>query len=195
MEYSDEEIKRLKNDPVFINELQQREERAERERDIVQLYDVLDTILALDENNKERINKIYGTILEVALEQLQSKLEGESFFDLDNERDHLALRAIYEYGIEQYNHDRLHEAKELFIMLSILTNNPTFIGAMQIHLIAILKNIPFNEFLEKFVDMEKMNSSNESFFILYFYDSANRFLHENGQLIREAIQEVKNLKI
>lgn len=195
MEYSNEDIINLKNDPVFIDELQKREEEAEKSRDIVKLYDVLDTLLTFGEDETNRVDKIYGSILEMALDTLHSKLKGEELFNLDDEREHYSLRAIYEYGIEQYNHNRLHEAKELFIMLSILTDNSIFRGAMQIHLISILKDIPFNEFIEKFVDMEKMNSSNESFFILYFYDNANQFLHEHSQLIRDAIREVKSIKI
>ncbi len=193
MELSQDEILQLKNNSSFINELNNREREAKEEKDIIKLYEVLDSLLVLEQH--EQVNKIYSAILEISLELLHSKLKTEELFDLDNEKDHYSLRAIYEYGIEQYRFNRFHEAKELFIMLSILTNSPIFRGAMQIHLVAILKEIPFDEFIEKFVDMEKMKSTNESFFILYFYDNANQFLHENSQLIRDAIIEVKNIKI
>lgn len=141
------------------------------------------------------MNKLYSAILENALGNLHQKLENEEMFDLNINSDHYSLRAIYEYGIEQYNGGKLHEAKELFIMLSILTNNNVFKGAMQIHLISILTNMKFEDFLEQFVDMEKMESSNESFFILYFYDIANQFLHKNSNIIKEAIQNVRNIKL
>ena len=190
----DKRIEELKNDPNFLLELNRREEEAKRDRDIIRLYDVLDTLIALEKSDKSRINSIYNLILEIALNSLHSKLESESLFDLDNEYDHYTLRAIYEYGIDHYSHSRFDEAKEIFILLSIVNENPVFKGAMQIHLVAILKKIPFNEFLEKFVDMEAMESKNESFFILYFFDSANQFLHQNSQLIIDAIREVKNYR-
>jgi hypothetical protein len=195
MNYTEEDILSLQNDPVFNSELETRERDALEKKDIVQLYDVLDTSLLFDDDRSDKINSLYGSILEIALQKLHTKLESEALFDLENEEDHYSLRAIYEYGIEQYSGGQLHEAKELFIMLSILTDNNIFKGAMQIHLISILKDISFDEFVERLVDMEKMNSANESFFILYFYDIANQFLHENSSLIREAIREVKNIKI
>jgi len=193
MNYTDEEIKSLQNDPVFLAELLEREEKAFQTKNIISLYDVLDSLLLFDSDTKERVNKLYSSIIEGALESLHTKLKGEKLFDVNDENDHYSLRAIYEYAIEQYNGGRFYEAKELFIMLSILTDNNVFKGAMQIHLISILKNIPFEDFISKFVDAEKMKSINKSFFILYFYDEANQFLHNNSNLIQEAIKKVKNI--
>ena len=195
MSYTNEEILNLQNDPVFLSELLEKESKAFQTKEIISLYDILDTLLIFESDTKERVNKLYGLIIEEALKNLHIKLEAEQLFNLDEENDHYSLRAIYEYAIEQYNGNRFHEAKELFIMLSILTDNNVFKGAMQIHLISILKKISFEDFLSKFVDMKKMESTNESFFILYFFDIANQFLHENANLIKDVIQEVKNIKI
>ena len=195
MRYTDEEIRNLQNDSVFLAELLERESKAIQTKEIIDLYEILDTLLLFDTDTKERINKLYGLIIEGALANLHKKLKGEQLFDLNNDNDHYSLRAIYEYAIEQYNGNKFHEAKELFIMLSILTENNVFKGAMQIHLISILKEIAFEDFLSRFVDAEKMESTNESFFILYFQDEANKFLHKNSSLIKDAIQEVKNIKI
>ena len=195
MSYTNEEILSLQNDPVFLNDLLERENNAFHTKEISSLYDVLDTLLLFKTDTKERINKLYSFIIEEALNNLHIKLKNEELFDLNKKNDHYSLRAIYEYGIEQYNGGQLHEAKELFIMLSILTDNNVFKGAMQIHLISILKEISFENFLEDFVDMDKMESENESFFILYFHDKANQFLHKHANLIKSAIQEVKNIKI
>jgi hypothetical protein len=195
MNYTDEEIINLQNDESFLKELEEKEKKAIENKDIINLYDVLDTLLLFKNENKERINKLYSLIIEEAFINLHNKLKSEDMFNLNVEIEHYSLRAIYEYAIEQYSGGKLHEAKEIFIMLSILTDNNVFKGAMQIHLIAILKNIPFEDFISQFVDMEKMESANESFFILYFFDTANKFLHENAHLIKEAVTEVKNSKI
>lgn len=191
MKYSREEIIELERDPLFLNELDKLEVDGKASGDIEKLYDVLDSLLLFEGDHKSRVNIVYEAILEEALKNLHSKLEDSLFFDLNTSKDHLSLRAIYEYAIELYSSKKVEEAKELFIMLSILTENNVFKGAMQIHLVSILKEVEFQDFIHNFVDMEKMDSSNESYFILYFKDVANQFLHQNSSLILEAIQEVR----
>ena len=39
-----------------------------------------------------------------------------------------------------------------------------------------------------------MNLENESFFILYFKDNANKFLHDNARLLRESIKRSQEMK-
>jgi hypothetical protein len=195
LKYSEEEIESLKNDPVFLDSLQKRETEALEEQNILKLYDVLDTYLLLEKGSDEQINRLYENILELALDKLSYKLQSRETCSLDNDEEHITLRAIYEYAIEHYSSGKLHEASELFLMLSILTENRTFIGAMQIHLVATLKNISFDDFLDEFVDIDMMDEQNESFFMLYFRDSANRFLHENSQLITDAVKEMKTVKL
>lgn len=194
MKYSEEEIESLKDDPVFLDSLQKRESEAFEEQNILKLYDVLDTYLLIEKGSDELINKLYENILELALDKLSHKLQNRETCSLDNDEEHITLRAIYEYAIEHYSTDRLSEASELFLMLSILTENRTFTGAMQIHLVATLKGINFDKFLDDFVDMDMMDNSDESYFLLYFKDSANKFLHENSELITKAVKEMKTVQ-
>ncbi len=186
-------IDNLRNNTEFINQLNEAERTALIEQDIEKLYDVLDALLLLGDNN-DRIDKVYNSILETALSHFHDKLEQNENFDLSSNRDHLILRAIYEFAIEQYRIGALIEAEELFVMLSIITDHPVFKGAMQIHLISILKKINFDKFIEEFVDMNKMNSENESFFILYFKEKANSFLHANSSLLIDAIKRSQEIK-
>jgi len=194
LKYSEEEIESLKDDPVFLDSLQKRESEAFEEQNILKLYDVLDTYLLIEKGSDELINKLYENILELALDKLSHKLQNRETCSLDNDEEHITLRAIYEYAIEHYSTDRLSEASELFLMLSILTENRTFTGAMQIHLVATLKGINFDKFLDDFVDMDMMDNSDESYFLLYFKDSANKFLHENSELITKAVKEMKTVQ-
>ena len=71
---------------------------------------------------------------------------------------------------------------------------------MQIHTVATIKKMPFDNFLNEFVDIEQINKIDQSgdetknsYFILYFYDNANQFLHENQELLIDAIQNSKSL--
>ena len=186
-------IDNLRNNAEFLNQLNEAERTALIEQDIEKLYDVLDTLLLLGEN-KERIDNLYNSILETALSYFHHKLEKNENFDLSSYQDHFTLRAIYEFAIEQYRIGAFIEAEELFVMLSIITDHPVFKGAMQIHLISVLKKINFDKFIEEFVDMEKMNSENESFFILYFKEKANSFLHANSSLLVESIKRSQEIK-
>jgi hypothetical protein len=190
MNYTEEEIEDLRKDPVFLGSLERRESEALESGDIIQLYDVLDSYMMIDAGSEEQISRLYEMILDKALDRLAGKLESGDLCNLDDQSEETTLRALYEYAIENYSSGRYHEASELFMMLSILTDEPTFKGAMQIHLVATLKEIDFDEFLNSFVDIEMINSS-ESHFMLYFYDNANRFLHDNSELIREAVMSMK----
>lgn len=186
-------IEDLRQNSEFLKQLENSENSAIFEKNIEKLYDVLDSLLMLG-NQNERIDKIYNLILEFALSHFHQKLETNENFNLEISNDHYTLRAIYEFAIEQYHSNAFIEAEELFVMLSIITEEPLFKGAMQIHLIAVLKKIEFNKFIEDFVDMERMNLENESFFILYFKDNANKFLHDNACLLRESIKRSQEMK-
>jgi hypothetical protein len=195
LNYSKEEIVELQNDPSFLDKLNEMEKSGLEDKNLVSLYDVLDSLLLFQEGNSERINKIYEVILEEALHNLKKRLENETLFSLENQIDHYTLRAIYEYGIDKYSKSLFTEAKELFIMLSILTDNSSFKGAMQIHLVAVLKEISLSDFIEEYIDLEELEKDEDSFFMLYFKDNANSFLHENSELIRSAMREVRELKL
>ena len=194
-------VESLKNDSVFLQTLKEKETKAINTQDLIQLYEVLDNYLVLErkEDNKT-INKIYTVILDKAIENLTQKLETNDFFSFEDEEEHLTLRAIYEYAIEHYSSNAFSDARELFLMLSVMTQNNAFKGAMQIHAIGTIKKMPFDNFLNEFVDIDKINKidktgdeTKNSYFILYFYDNANQFLHENQELLIDAIQNSKSL--
>jgi hypothetical protein len=191
LKYTKEEILNLQNDPVFLNELQKLESDGIQKSDLIALYDVLDTILLFEREESEKVNKIYEEILKIAFETLHKKLENRDIFSLDEVSEHLSLRALYEFGIDNFGKKNFEEAKEVFLALSMLSDNPEFRGAMQIHLVGVLKEMVFEEFVDQYIDLE---SKNESYFLLYFKDSANEFLHENKNLIINAVREIESRK-
>jgi hypothetical protein len=191
LKYTKEEILNLQNDPVFLNELQKLESDGIQKSDLIALYDVLDTILLFEREESEKVNKIYEEILKIAFETLHKKLQNRDIFSLDEVSEHLSLRALYEFGIDNFGKKNFEEAKEVFLALSMLSDNPEFRGAMQIHLVGVLKEMVFEEFVDQYIDLE---SKNESYFLLYFKDSANEFLHENKNLIINAVREIESRK-
>jgi uncharacterized pyridoxal phosphate-containing UPF0001 family protein len=192
LKYTKEEISSLQNDPVFLHELQKLEKEGTEKSDIVALYDVLDSILLFEREESERVNKIYEEVLKIAFKKLHEKLQNREIFSLDEVNEHLSLRALYEFGIDNFGKGNFEESKEVFLALSMLSDNGEFRGAMQIHLVGVLKKMKFEEFVDEFIDLE---SENNSYFLLYFKDSANTFLHENKNLIINAVREIESRKI
>ncbi|EJF07748.1 hypothetical protein ThvES_00000870 [Thiovulum sp. ES] len=191
MNYTKEEILNLQNDPVFLHELQRIEKEGVEKSDLIALYDVLDSVLLFEREESERVNKIYEEILKIAFQKLHDKLQNRDIFSLDEVSEHLSLRALYEFGIDNFGKKNFEEAKEVFLALSMLSDNPEFRGAMQIHLVGVLKKMVFEEFVDEYIDLE---SKNDSYFLLYFKDSANGFLHENRNLILNAVREIESRK-
>jgi hypothetical protein len=201
MNASDIKVEELKTDHVFLETLKNKKSEAISQKNIIKLYEVLDNYLFLSRDEDQKtIDEIYSVILDKAIDNLTYKLESNQMFSFEDEEEHMTLRAIYEYAIEHYSSNSFSEARELFLMLSILTENNNFRGAMQIHAVATIKKLSFDDFLDQFVDIEQIKKIDEtgdetknSYFILYFYDNANQFLHENKQLLTEALQRAKRL--
>jgi hypothetical protein len=192
LKYTKEEIQSLQNDPVFLHELEKIENDGTQKGDLIALYDVLDTILLFERNESERVNRLYENVLKLAFESLHTKLQSQDIFDLQNTYEYLSLRALYEYGIDKFGKGDFVEAKEIFLALSMLSNNNDFKGAMQIHLVGVLTKMKFEEFVDEYIDLE---TQNETHFLLYFKDNANNFLQENRELIIKAVREIESRKI
>ena len=73
------EFEDLKNNPQFMLDLTNKEEEAVKAKDIVGMYEVLDTAVMLDLSAK-RLSRIYTEILQTVLDRLASKLAKQEFF-------------------------------------------------------------------------------------------------------------------
>ncbi|WP_456380445.1 hypothetical protein [Hydrogenimonas sp.] len=188
------EFEELKKNPEFMMDLANREEAAVKAKDIVAMYDVLDTSVMLD-LSAERLNRIYSEILQYVFDRLADKLTKEEFFDITNQADLYTLRGIYEHGIERYSENDFKGAKEIFLILHYTAADETLSKAMMPHIAAAASQMKFDDFLDELVDIENPNESETyGFFLTNFKPSVEGFLQEKKEVLENALKELETLK-
>jgi hypothetical protein len=181
-------IEDAKTNQSFLDELDRLEEEGRQTEKIEKLYDVLDALLFI-EGDEDRINALYGTILELAFDHVANAIEAERHFDLNDLADHYSARALYEHAIEHYSNDNIHEAKDLFLTLAMLSEYAPFVGAMQIHFVAAATHVKFSKFLREFVDQEAVKEEEGTAFIMHFKDHAGAYLQEHKDVVQTAVKK------
>ncbi|BDY13622.1 hypothetical protein [Hydrogenimonas cancrithermarum] len=188
------EFEDLKNNPQFMLELGQKEEAAVKAKDIVGMYEVLDTAVMLD-LSAERLDRIYTEILQTVFDRLADKLTKEQFFDINDQRDLYTMRGIYEHGIERYSDNDFKGAKEIFLILHHTANDETLSKAMMPHIAAAASQMKFDDFIDELVDVENPNDSETyGFFLTNFKPSVEGFMKEKAEALESALKELETLK-
>jgi hypothetical protein len=188
------EFEDLKNNPQFMLDLTNREEAAVKARDIVGMYEVLDTAVMLD-LSAERLNRIYTEILQTVFDRLADKLTKEEFFDINDQADLYTMRGIYEHGIERYSENDFKGAKEIFLILHHTANDETLSKAMMPHIAAAASQMKFDDFIDELVDVDNPNDSETyGFFLTNFKPSVEGFMKEKAEVLNNALKELETLK-
>ncbi len=188
------EFEDLKKNPQFMLDLGQKEEAAVKAKDVVSMYEVLDTAVMLD-LPAERLNRIYTEILQTVFDTLAQKLTEEKFFDLSDKKDLYTLRGIYEHGIERYSENDFKGAKEIFLIIHHTAADETLSRAMMPHIAAAASRLPLDDFIDELVDVDNPNDSETyGFFLTNFKPSVEGFMKEKEQLLGEALKELETLK-
>ncbi|MEW5832536.1 MAG: hypothetical protein AB1763_06865 [Campylobacterota bacterium] len=138
---------------------------AQSEGDIASLY-VLESE-AHEKFDEDTLMAYYANILDIALERLTNALENLEKLDMTQVQDFATLRALYEYAIEHYSAGSVHDASALFEVLGGISNDEPFSEAMKFHRAACDAQIPFDDFIEQYVDMEATQNSGK-FYISTF---------------------------
>ncbi|BCD67742.1 hypothetical protein [Nitratiruptor sp. YY09-18] len=183
------DLEKLKNDKEFLDNLQKEKSEALKYKNIVKMYDVLDTMLALDLEDEE-IDTLYQNILEVAFDRLAQMLADAQKFDFAKDEDLYIARAIYEHAIERWDQRDFKGASELFLILSVLVPED-FQEAMLLPMAATAQKMELDDFIQKFVKKEEM--SEESIFLDKFTDNAKEFMQKSKDLIDQELKKVKKL--
>jgi len=188
------EFEDLKNNPQFMLDLTNREEAAVKAKDIVGMYEVLDTAVMLD-LSAERLNRIYTEILQTVFDRLADKLTKQEFFDINDKTDLYTIRGIYEHGIERYSENDFKGAKEIFLILHHTANDETLSKAMMPHIAAAASQMKFDDFIDELVDVDNPNDSETyGFFLTNFKSSIEGFMKEKAEALNNALKELETLK-
>lgn len=148
-----------------MNELKDKIFKAQSEGDIASLY-VLES-QAHDIFDEDTLMAYYANILDLALERLTNALESLEKLDMNEVQDFATIRALYEYAIEHYSAGSASDASALFEVLGGISNDEPFSEAMKIHRTACDAQIPFDDFIDEYVDMGATQNGGK-FYIGYF---------------------------
>ncbi|MDD2697168.1 MAG: hypothetical protein PHF17_00055 [Arcobacteraceae bacterium] len=189
---TEEELMMARTNPEFLGFLEEKEKNAMESKNISELYEVLDSLLILDLDD-ERINKVYETILMVAFENVQTKLDNHTKFSLEND-DFFYIRAFYEHGIEKWSYGNFQGAKELLFVLSQIVEDELLSEAINVKLLACDKEIDLNSFYESTV-MHQQTARDEKYgyFILDFKFDTKNYLQSKAKELEEIHSQLKHL--
>jgi len=187
-----EELNEARTNPDFLKYIKEKEKESLDNKDIAQLYEVLDTLLVLDLNDENRINKVYEEILKISFDKIQERLQKKEKLSLDTE-DIYFIRSFYEHAVEKWSVDDYNGAKELFFILTRIVEDEFLIDIFNIHFINTSKNIDMDKFYED-VDMEKEPlKESYGYFISNFNFDTKEYLDSNISLITEEYEKLKHL--
>jgi len=186
------DFKSIREDPKLRQELKRKEEEALKRGDLVTLYDLLDTYLALDIED-ESVDRLYEKILELAFDRLSEKLTEGEIFDLSRPEELATARAIYEHALERWDRGEFVGAKELFLVLSYMIDDPSIRKSLLLSLALTAQRESLDHFLQEFVDRSRLDE--ESLFFNALLPSADNYLAEKSDLIERELERVRKWQV
>jgi len=186
------DLQEARTNPEFLSYLEIKEKEAIENEDLTGLYDVLDNLLILD-LDEQRINKVYGTILKVAFEGIEDRLNDDMKLNILNE-DIYFIRAFYEHAIEKWSTGNFDGAKQLFFILSRIIEDKKLVSSMKIHLIAVAKETDMDNFYETQVSKKQMDEDEHyGYFIVNFNFETKGYIGNNRELLGTLLDELGHL--
>ena len=186
------DLQEARTNPEFLQYLEVREKEVMENEDLAGLYEVLDNLLVLD-LDEQRVNKVYETILRVAFEGMEDRLNDGGKLNLIND-DIYFIRAFYEHAIEKWSTGNFEGAKQLFFILSQLVDDKLLKSSINIHLIAVAMEIDMDEFYSSQVSTEQMdNDERYGYFIINFKFDTKEYIAKNKELLGNLIDELGHL--
>ncbi len=148
-----------------MQELKDKIFQGQSEGDIASLY-VLES-QAHESFDEDTLMAYYANILDLALERMTNALENLEKLDMNEVQDFATLRALYEYAIEHYSAGSATDASALFEVIGGISNDEPFSEAMSVHRAACDAQIPFDDFIDEYVDMTATQNGGK-FYISFF---------------------------
>lgn len=186
------ELDEARNNPEFLNYLEQTRVDAIKTENISALYEVLDSMLILDLDEK-KINDIYETILKISFEKIENIVNsGKKLQLLDDEL--LYIRSFYEHAIEKWSYNDFSGAKEFLFLLIHITEDEKLINALKIHLIACSKELDLDSFYENCVESNVMDIVEQyGYFIINFKFDEQTYINDHSTILQDEFNNLKHL--
>jgi len=186
------ELHEARTNPEFLDYLNVREKEVMESKSLSGLYEVLDTLLVLD-LDEERVHTIYQEILKVAFDGIEGRLKDEKKLSLEND-DIFYIRSFYEHAIEKWSMGNFQGAKELFFILTQISEDKLLVDALQVHLLACINEHDMDEFYEQNVLEEQTHSEDKyGYFILDFDFDTKEYLMQHADLLTKESENLSHL--
>lgn len=187
-----EQLQEARTNPEFLKYLEETRVDAIATKNISALYEVLDSFLVLD-LDEEKINAVYQHILQISFENVEKIVNENRKLELEG-NDLFYVRAFYEHAVEKWSYENYKGAKELIFVLSNIVDDEILCSALQVHIIALSKEIDLDSFYESEVDL---NASTEDekygYFITNFNYNKKEYLEKNKDTLKKEYENLKHL--
>jgi hypothetical protein len=136
--------------------------------------------------DEDRINELFGEILEKAIEVLNEKSENKEF--LEYPEDQYVIRALFEYMLELWSEGEYDEAKALGYDLAYMVNDENLKEAFSMFVLGLLEKLPIEKFLDIYVNPENEDDEYEMFF-MNFNDEIDELVIKHRDTFKKEFSE------
>ncbi len=187
------QLNQARTNPDFLKYLQETQNDAIETQNIAALYEVLDSLLILDLDEDDRINKVYENILQIAFDKVETILNQNKKLTLEGD-ELFYVRAFYEHAIEKWSIGNFTGANELFFVMSQMIDNDILCEALNIHIIECAKEIDMETFYTNCVDMDKEpDEESLGYFIVNFQIDPKEYCEQNKDILNQQYQLMQHL--
>ncbi|RBQ30212.1 hypothetical protein [Aliarcobacter vitoriensis] len=187
---TNEELFQARTNPDFLKYLEEARLNSIKSKNIALMYETLDSMLVLD-LDEDKVNELYQTILKTAFDNVEKIIEKKVKLSLE-EDNFFYTRALYEHAIEKWTNENLKGAKDLFFVISNITDDEILQKSLNVLLIFLSKDTDFDTFYDKYVFSDStIEDEKYGYFITSFNFDKDDFLKQNSEILE---QEYKNLQ-
>jgi hypothetical protein len=184
-------VEELKKDEAFLDNIKKLELECKEEESIAKGYQLLDAQLII-EATEDEINEIFTFIVNTAFDRLAQKLSTSATFNMENEEERAAARAIYEHGMQRYSENDQKGAKEIFLILSHSVDKHSLKDAMLLHAAVVIAGLNFDTFIDSIVDVSKVDENDPlAFFVQTFTLSTVEMFDTYKEEVKLAREEIR----
>ncbi len=136
--------------------------------------------------DEDRINELFGEILEKAIEVLNEKSENKEFLEYPEHQ--YVIRALFEYMLELWSEGEFEEAKALGYDLAYMVNDENLKEAFSMFVLGLLEKLPIEKFLDIYVNPENEDEEYEMFF-MNFNDDIDELVIKHRDTFKKEFSE------
>lgn len=161
-----------------------------KNKDFTSLYQSIHTTdtktEALSDEDKE---ELLPYILELATEVVHEQIISGRKLDFEQESEHFMLRFLYDDAMSAYEAGEIYETKEALALLSALTSSKHFEKSLHKHILALVTEVGFTDFVQHWMTNQPL----KHFYISEFSDEIEKRFKNQQSLVEEATQSYKKL--